>query len=407
LRSTVLGGRVISEYLGYSGQAEWNGTYVYAGGQRIGTLSKTGGGAARNFWQAADPLTGDEVTTMDNGVLSTQTTFDAQGIDVGASDPFPPPGQGDGECIEYDPNYVGPQRFAANLIPEGNSATCVIDHIEQNCGSVGSEAAAQCPDNDCGPRFNANRDGSGRGGWEFLYLTAAGFSYQPLGPSTRPPGMKAPILAQRGSNSNSSNPVGDDWLDDEGYDQLSDSLIPVRYDLPQNPTPNRNCIANAVAGGRVGDTRNIIPGAYGGNAHDGIHVEAGPGIHPVTALPAMAGRVLHAGPQDVVGTIGHNFSVVDIVLNPRIDGQRYVMTLKDMGYDTGIRSGRVVPGRTIGSVEGSANPVGETGLHVTLMPLSVYNQYINGRFTGSSRSSVPVNQLMDAARDPRSPFRCP
>jgi hypothetical protein len=121
----------------------------------------------------------------------------------------------------------------------------------------------------------------------------------------------------------------------------------------------------------------------------------------------VAGRVLHAGPQDVVGTIGHNFSVVDILLNTRIDGQRYVMTLKDMGYDTGIRSGRVVPGRTIGSVEGSANPVGETGLHVTLMPLSVYNQYINGRFTGSSRSSVPVNQLMDAARDPRSPFRCP
>ena len=121
----------------------------------------------------------------------------------------------------------------------------------------------------------------------------------------------------------------------------------------------------------------------------------------------MAGRVLHAGPQDVAGTIGHNFSVVDILLNTRIDGQRYVMTLKDMGYDTGIRSGRVTPGRTIGSVEGSANPVGETGLHVTLMPLSVYNQYINGRFTGSSRSSVPVNQLMDAARDPQSPFRCP
>ena len=47
----------------------------------------------------------------------------------------------------------------------------------------------------------------------------------------------------------------------------------------------------------LGDARNIIPGVRGGNAHDGIHVEAGPGIHPVTALPAMAGRVLHAGRQ--------------------------------------------------------------------------------------------------------------
>lgn len=121
----------------------------------------------------------------------------------------------------------------------------------------------------------------------------------------------------------------------------------------------------------------------------------------------MAGNVLHAGPQGLVGTVGHNFSVVDILLNTRIDGQRYVMTLKDMGYDSGIRGGRVIPGRTIGSVEGSANPVGETGLHVTLMPFSTYRNYIGGRFTGTARSSVPVNQLMDAARDPRSPFRCP
>ena len=49
LRSTVLGGRVISQYQGSGGTSEWNGTYVYAGGQRIGLLSKLGGGAARNF----------------------------------------------------------------------------------------------------------------------------------------------------------------------------------------------------------------------------------------------------------------------------------------------------------------------------------------------------------------------
>lgn len=139
-----------------------------------------------------------------------------------------------------------------------------------------------------------------------------------------------------------------------------------------------------------------------------MHVEAGPGIHAVTALPAMAGGVLHAGRQSrYPDDVGYGLSVVDILLNTRIDGQRYVMTLKDMGFGNGIRSGRVTSGRTIGSVEGSANPVGETGLHVTLMPLSIYNHYINGRFTGASRSSVPVNQLMDAARDPRSPFRCP
>jgi len=122
----------------------------------------------------------------------------------------------------------------------------------------------------------------------------------------------------------------------------------------------------------------------------------------------MAGRVLHAGRQSSdQNDAGYGLSVVDILLNTRIDSQRYVMTLKDMGFDTGIRSGRTIPSRTIGSVEGSANPVGETGLHVTLMPFSTYRRFIDGRFTGASRSSVPVNQLMDAARDPSSPFRCP
>jgi hypothetical protein len=179
---------------------------------------------------------------------------------------------------------------------------------------------------------------------------------------------------------------------------------------PQDTSqPNPNCIANAVAGGRIGNTRNIFPSDVGsGNRHDGIHVEADPGIHSVTALPGMAGSVHHAGRQNRdPSDAGYRFSVVDIFLNIRIDGQPYVMTLKDMGYDTGIRSGRVIPGRTIGSVEGSANPVGETGLHVTLMPYSTYRKYIDGRFTSRARDSVPANQLMDAARDPRSPFRCP
>jgi YD repeat-containing protein len=79
LRSTVLGGRVISQY----DQEDWNGTYVYAGEQRIGVLSKEGGGAARKFWRTADPVTGDEVTTTDNGVVSTQAAFDPQGVLMG------------------------------------------------------------------------------------------------------------------------------------------------------------------------------------------------------------------------------------------------------------------------------------------------------------------------------------
>jgi hypothetical protein len=44
--------------------------------------------------------------------------------------------------------------------------------------------------------------------------------------------MKPPTLARSASPHNSA---GDDLLDDEGYDQLNESIIPVGYDLPQKP----------------------------------------------------------------------------------------------------------------------------------------------------------------------------
>lgn len=51
-----------------------------------------------------------------------------------------------------------------------------------------------CPNNDCGPRYNRNRDGKGRGGWEFLYLSFQGFSWEAIGPSTTPAGAAPPTL---------------------------------------------------------------------------------------------------------------------------------------------------------------------------------------------------------------------
>jgi hypothetical protein len=49
---------------------------------------------------------------------------------------------------------------------------------------------------------------------------------------------------------------------------------------------------------------------------------------------------------------------------------------------------------------------GETGLHVTLMPKSVYDDVIGTAPTGPKRNQVPFKSLMDAARDAASPFRC-
>ena len=128
----------------------------------------------------------------------------------------------------------------------------------------------------------------------------------------------------------------------------------------------------------------------------------------ITALPAMAGTILHSGRQSGNrDNPDYNLALVDIQLNTPINGQTYVMTLKDLNYGTTQLSGRVRAGSVIGHVAGSADMLGETGLHVTLMPKSVYDQYIGRAPSGRARASVPFNSLMDAGRDPTSPFRCP
>ena len=126
----------------------------------------------------------------------------------------------------------------------------------------------------------------------------------------------------------------------------------------------------------------------------------------VTALPAMAGRILHSGRQATSGA-DYNLAIVDILLNTQINGQQYVMTLKDLNYSGAQLRGTVQAGSVISSVNGSANMVGETGLHVTLMPKSVYDRHIGRRPSGAARNSVPFKSLMDAGRDPASPLGCP
>ncbi len=97
-------------------------------------------------------------------MLTGQTHFDPQGVDVGFQDPFPPPGEESSECVEYDPSHAPNEPVAAGLIPDGNSAKCIVDGIQADCQSIGSHTMVQCPDNDCGPRvarvdirFNGDR----------------------------------------------------------------------------------------------------------------------------------------------------------------------------------------------------------------------------------------------------------
>jgi hypothetical protein len=68
--------------------------------------------------------------------------------------------------------------------------------------------------------------------------------------------------------------------------------------------------------------------------------------------------------------------------------------------------GTIKPGDVIGTVTGSNNTTDESGLHVTLMPKSVYDKVIGDTPTGPKRNKVPFQSLMDAARDAASPFKC-
>jgi len=154
------------------------------------------------------------------------------------------------------------------------------------------------------------------------------------------------------------------------------------------------------------------------NAHDGIHIVASPGAYSVVALGAMAGKVLHYGPQNppkgyMESVYGPMLSNLDIQLNVKINGDWLVLTLKDMRYE----SGAYTPGRKInaGTILGTVttskdykNDMSESsGLHVTLMTLSTYNKYIKDKFSSTARASVPYTKLIDAELDPTSPFRCP
>lgn len=144
------------------------------------------------------------------------------------------------------------------------------------------------------------------------------------------------------------------------------------------------------------------------NSHDGIHIGAPNGTPDVTALPAMTGRVLHYGFQ--VNGSAEDRSILDIRLNIAVRGDPLVLTFKDMFYEKGAYNTRstISAGQIIGKIQTDGyDSIAEAGLHVTLMTLSTYNRFINGRFSSASRAKVPYNLLMNAATDPKSPFKCP
>src|SRR6185295_885828 len=159
LRSTVLGGSVISEY---KGDGTWSKSHVYSGDERLGQQNGETG-TAQSILETLDPITGDSVRRLPSGTAMGNTTMDPSGVDVGTSDPFPPDdsgaaGGGLSELTRTVP-FVTPI--------EGGGAKCILDGLEIECSRISGNSSVQCPNNDCNATvlITGYRDGREVGRW--------------------------------------------------------------------------------------------------------------------------------------------------------------------------------------------------------------------------------------------------
>lgn len=165
LRSTPLARKIVTE-LNQSGQKQKG--FVFAGERLLATQES-------NIvkWHHENPLTGTAGTSGTPGWFNPEAEPDPMGINVGFEDPFV-------NCCELPP--IQDQIMPMLLGDFGSSGRCTLDGISIDCGwamqLMDSGAAVQCPDNDCGPRWNPNVDnGRGsRGAFEFFHAFANGFS---------------------------------------------------------------------------------------------------------------------------------------------------------------------------------------------------------------------------------------
>lgn len=227
------------------------------------------------------------------------------GIDVGTFDPFV-------HLELYEPPPEGTTGLLAGSgVPSGR---CVLNGMAIDCGWAmemkSSGAAVPCPGNDCGPRSVVYQ---GQRTWAFFNAYADGYQgYVPTG--ARYIGNGNFSAWTGGPPSRRSNTIHDTNFtllnSATGEAQLgrtsSYALHDVWLQSPQNPSSNPNCIEKAVADGKVSgrgleeavSAASGRPVPTGFPVHNGEHVLIPPGATaPVTALPLMAGRILHGSRQ--------------------------------------------------------------------------------------------------------------
>jgi YD repeat-containing protein len=119
LRSTVLGGRVITEL---DAQGQKKHTYVYCNGQLIARQDQ-----AWIVWQHETPFTGTRGGSNRDGQASIDVQLDSMGVDLGLSDPYP------------EPELWEPSEFSPiGLLPSSGmpSGRCTLDGIPVFCSDA-------------------------------------------------------------------------------------------------------------------------------------------------------------------------------------------------------------------------------------------------------------------------------
>jgi YD repeat-containing protein len=151
LRSTLLGGRIVTEY---NSQGVRKTSYVWSGANVLAQQTGADTASPQLMWEHLNPVTGDGRETDTAGRAVNETHLDPSGADVGAADPFSSGDSGD-PTLSGDGDSSIEQRVAA-LIPGFGGMRCTIDGILTSCTVVisarDSGAADECRDEDCGPR---------------------------------------------------------------------------------------------------------------------------------------------------------------------------------------------------------------------------------------------------------------
>jgi hypothetical protein len=190
LRSSVLGGQVIAEL---DAQGNRQRSYVFAGATAVATHYPNIG----LLWKHVNPVTGDEVETDSQGVVTGKATLDTRGVNLGDGDPVTPPMGGSGN--ETGPSQAQMNERYAQLLPAsmgGGGIRVKVDGMETSASFAFSLVAMGTAG--IGPaqtvRWNPNVVGErgARGAYEFFHtfdnghsgwMTSYGFSHYEGGES--------------------------------------------------------------------------------------------------------------------------------------------------------------------------------------------------------------------------------